>query len=287
MKVCVSRIVIAAGLAGLLSLPAFAGTTKWQIDPKHSSAQFAVTHLMISTVRGEFHQVNGTVVVDDADISKSYVNVAIDATTVDTREPDRDKHLMSPDFFDVAKYPSMTFKSTKVESNGPDKLKVTGDLTIRGVNSIRRHISNGNFSTSLRPSLPSRTPGDSSALRSRVPPKSTARISVLRGTRLSTPAVSSSETTSTLLLMSSWSCHRQQSKLEGFVRNTRFGGRLALTPRSSWRSFLGNRHPPIRRIGNAKTCHHRPSGPRLDSRALEPPGFLSKAGSSGYLAQPI
>ena len=133
MKVCVSRIVIAAGLAGLLSLPAFAGTTKWQIDPKHSSAQFAVTHLMISTVRGEFHQVNGTVVVDDADISKSYVNVAIDATTVDTREPDRDKHLMSPDFFDVAKYPSMTFKSTKVESNGPDKLKVTGDLTIRGV----------------------------------------------------------------------------------------------------------------------------------------------------------
>jgi polyisoprenoid-binding protein YceI len=133
MKVCVSRIVIAAGLAGLLSLPAFAGTTRWQVDPKHSSAQFAVTHLMISTVRGEFHQINGTVVVDDADISKSYVNVTIDATTVDTREPDRDKHLMSPDFFDVAKYPSMTFKSTKVESNGPDKLKVTGDLTIRGV----------------------------------------------------------------------------------------------------------------------------------------------------------
>jgi len=133
MKVCVSRIVIAAGLAGLLSLPAFAGTTRWQVDPKHSSAQFAVTHLMISTVRGEFHQVNGTVVVDDADTSKSYVHVTIDATTVDTREPDRDKHLMSPDFFDVAKYPSMTFKSTKVESNGPDKLKVTGDLTIRGV----------------------------------------------------------------------------------------------------------------------------------------------------------
>src|SRR6516165_4453742 len=133
MKTSVSRMLIAAALAGLPSFPAFAGTTTWQIDPKHSSAQFAVTHLMISTVRGEFHQVNGTVVVDDADISKSYVNVTIDATTVDTREPDRDKHLMSPDFFDVAKYPSMTFKSTKVESNGPDKLKVTGDLTIRGV----------------------------------------------------------------------------------------------------------------------------------------------------------
>jgi len=133
MKVSVPRIVIAAGLVGLLSLPALAGTTTWQIDPKHSSAQFAVTHLMISTVRGEFHQINGTVVVDDADVSKSYVNVTIDATTVDTREPDRDKHLMSPDFFDVAKYPSMTFKSTKVESKLPDKLKVTGDLTIRGV----------------------------------------------------------------------------------------------------------------------------------------------------------
>ena len=133
MKLSVSRMVVALGLAGMLSLPAFAGTTSWQIDPKHSSAQFAVTHLMISTVRGEFHQVNGTVVIDDADISRSSVNVTIDASTVDTREPDRDKHLMSPDFFDVAKYPTMTFKSTRVEPAAPGKLKVTGDLTIRGV----------------------------------------------------------------------------------------------------------------------------------------------------------
>ena len=133
MKLSVSRMVVALGLAGMLSLPAFAGTTTWQIDPKHSSAQFAVTHLMISTVRGEFHQVNGTVVIDDADISRSLVNVTIDASTVDTREPDRDKHLMSPDFFDVAKYPTMTFKSTRVEPAAPGKLKVTGDLTIRGV----------------------------------------------------------------------------------------------------------------------------------------------------------
>jgi len=73
------------------------------------------------------------VVVDDADIAKSSVNVTIDATTVDTREPDRDKHLMSADFFDVAKYPTMAFKSTKVESAGPGRLKITGDLTIRGV----------------------------------------------------------------------------------------------------------------------------------------------------------
>lgn len=133
MKVSVSGMLVAAGLVGLLSLPACAGTTTWQIDPKHSSAQFAVTHLMISTVRGEFHQVNGTVVVDDSDLSKSSVNVTIDTSTVDTREPDRDKHLMSPDFFDVAKYPTMTFRSTKVESAGRGELKVTGDLTIRGV----------------------------------------------------------------------------------------------------------------------------------------------------------
>ena len=133
MKASASRMLITVGLAGLLSFPAFAGTTTWQIDPKHSSAQFAVTHLMISTVRGEFHQLNGTVVVDDADIAKSSVNVTIDATTVDTREPDRDKHLMSADFFDVAKYPTMAFKSTKVESAGPGRLKITGDLTIRGV----------------------------------------------------------------------------------------------------------------------------------------------------------
>lgn len=133
MKEYLSRIAVGAGMAALLSWPAFAGTTTFQIDPRHSSAQFAVTHLMISTVRGQFHQVNGTVIFDDADPSRSSVNITIDATTVDTQEPDRDKDLKSPNFFDVAKYPAMTFKSTKVESAGPGKLKITGDLTIHGV----------------------------------------------------------------------------------------------------------------------------------------------------------
>jgi polyisoprenoid-binding protein YceI len=128
-----SRWAVTAGLAAALALPASAGTTTWQIDPQHSSAQFGVTHLMISTVRGEFHGVKGTVVLDDQDITRSTVNVTIDATSVDTREPDRDKHLKSPDFFDVAKYPSITFKSTKVEQVSPGELKVTGDVTIRGV----------------------------------------------------------------------------------------------------------------------------------------------------------
>jgi polyisoprenoid-binding protein YceI len=122
-----------AGLAAAIALPASAGTTTYQIDPRHSSAGFGVTHLMISTVRGEFHGVTGNVVVDDTDISKSTVNVTIDATSVDTREPDRDKHLKSEAFFDVGKYPTITFQSTKVERNADGTLKVTGDLTIRGV----------------------------------------------------------------------------------------------------------------------------------------------------------
>jgi polyisoprenoid-binding protein YceI len=128
-----SKVAMLAGLAAAVALPASAGTTTYQIDPRHSSAGFGVTHLMISTVRGEFHGVTGTVVVDDSDISKSSVNVTIDATTVDTREPDRDKHLKSEAFFDVAKYPAITFQSTKVERNADGSLKVTGDLTIRGV----------------------------------------------------------------------------------------------------------------------------------------------------------
>ena len=128
-----AKVGIVAGLAAALALPASAGTTTYQIDPRHSSAGFGVTHLMISTVRGEFHGVTGTVVVDDSDVSKSSVNVTIDATTVDTREPDRDKHLKSEAFFDVAKYPAITFQSTKVERNNDGTLKVTGDLTIRGV----------------------------------------------------------------------------------------------------------------------------------------------------------
>ena len=127
-----TRFALAAGLAALLSLPASAASTTWQLDPMHTAAQFSVKHLAISTVRGGFSNVKGTVVLDDADVSKSSVDVTIDVSTVDTRTPDRDKDLKSDKFFDVAKYPTMTFKSTKVEQAGAGKLKVTGDLTIRG-----------------------------------------------------------------------------------------------------------------------------------------------------------
>jgi polyisoprenoid-binding protein YceI len=133
MKGVYSKLAVFASLAAGLTLPASAGTTTYQIDPRHSSAEFGVSHLMISTVRGEFHGVTGTVVVDEENIANSSVDVTIDATTIDTREADRDKHLKSDAFFDVSKYPTMTFKSTKVEKNADGNLKITGELTIRGV----------------------------------------------------------------------------------------------------------------------------------------------------------
>jgi polyisoprenoid-binding protein YceI len=128
-----ARVISATVLAGALSLPAAAATSTWQIDPNHSAAQFAVRHLAISTVRGAFTKVSGTVQLDDKDIAKSSVDVTIDAASVDTRVADRDKDLRSERFFDVEKYPTLTFKSTRVEQTEPGKLKVTGDLTIHGV----------------------------------------------------------------------------------------------------------------------------------------------------------
>lgn len=128
----VSRIAVIVGMTVGLSLPAGAATSTWQIDPQHSSAQFAVRHLGLSTVRGAFSKLSGTMIRDDQDIANSSVEVTIDVNTVDTREPDRDKDLRSERFFDVAHFPTMTFKSKKVEQVAPGKLRVTGDLTIRG-----------------------------------------------------------------------------------------------------------------------------------------------------------
>jgi polyisoprenoid-binding protein YceI len=128
-----TRGISATALAAVLSLPAAAATSTWQIDPNHSAAQFAVRHLGISTVRGAFTKVSGTIQFDDKDIAKSSVDVTIDAASVDTRVEGRDKDLRSDHFFEVEKYPTLTFKSTKVEQVEVGKLKVTGDLTIHGV----------------------------------------------------------------------------------------------------------------------------------------------------------
>jgi polyisoprenoid-binding protein YceI len=123
--------VLAFALA--LGLPALAAAeaTTWNIDPAHSNSTFAVKHLVVSTVRGGFGKTTGTINLDDKDLSKSSVQATIDVNTIDTRVTDRDNHLKSPDFFDASKYPTITFKSTKVQKAGEGKLKVTGDLTIK------------------------------------------------------------------------------------------------------------------------------------------------------------
>jgi len=126
------KFVMAFGLAAILAVPAFAATTTWTLDPNHTNAQFTVRHLGISNVQGDFTKINGTVQIDDQDMSKSSVDVTIDANSIDTRVAMRDNDLKSEHFLDVAMYPTITFKSTKVEKTA-DGYKVTGNLTIRGV----------------------------------------------------------------------------------------------------------------------------------------------------------
>jgi polyisoprenoid-binding protein YceI len=121
-----------AALAFVL-VPGFALASTWKIDPAHSSAGFSVSHMVISDVDGTFGKTEGTVVLDEKNPAKSTVEATIDATTIDTRQPKRDAHLKSKDFFDVEQFPTITFKSTKVAKAGKDKFKVTGDLTMHGV----------------------------------------------------------------------------------------------------------------------------------------------------------
>ena len=105
----------------------------WQIDPSHSEIQFAVRHMMISTVRGRFTEFTGTVELDEAAPTHSSVEVQIAAASIDTRDPRRDAHLASPDFFDAEQYPYLTFKSKRVEQTDANHGRILGDLTIRDV----------------------------------------------------------------------------------------------------------------------------------------------------------
>src|SRR5690606_5196459 len=110
--------------------------TTWKLDPTHSQVEFAVKHMMFTTVRGRFAGVDGTVRADPANPSNSSVEVVIDAGSIDTRAEDRDTHLRSEDFLDVEKHPQITFRSTGVEGAHAEpgaKFKVNGELTIRGV----------------------------------------------------------------------------------------------------------------------------------------------------------
>ena len=104
----------------------------WQIDPKHSTAEFAVRHMMVTTVKGHISGVEGTVTLNEADPARSSVEARLDAATIDTREPQRDAHLRSPDFLDAEQYPEITFQSTRIEPAG-DRVRIAGDLTLRGV----------------------------------------------------------------------------------------------------------------------------------------------------------
>jgi polyisoprenoid-binding protein YceI len=108
-------------------------STRWDFDLSHSSLNFHVRHLMVSKVHGRFSIWSGVLELDEQDITRSSIDVTIDATSVDTKEDKRDAHLRSADFFDVEKFPTLTFKSTKVEKKGDDEVAMTGDLTIHGV----------------------------------------------------------------------------------------------------------------------------------------------------------
>ncbi len=124
--------LLALALAAALPALAAAETSNWTFDPAHSSAQFSVKHLVISTVRGQFGKTTGALKLDEQDITRSSVEATVDVTTIDTRVAARDADLRSRNFFDAANYPTMTFRSTKAEKAGDDRLKVSGDLTIRG-----------------------------------------------------------------------------------------------------------------------------------------------------------
>ena len=116
-----------------MTTTAIAGNrTTWTIDASHSTVEFVAKHMMMTTVKGRFAELEGTVVADDSEIADSSVEVTMQAASIDTRSEQRDGHLRSPDFLDVENYPTVTFRSTRVEGSR-DEFKLTGDLTIRGV----------------------------------------------------------------------------------------------------------------------------------------------------------
>jgi len=127
------RIALALVTVIGLAVSALAQTETWQLDPPHSAAQFAVRHMGISTVRGTFTKVSGTVQYNPADLAQTSLDVTIDPASVDSRVEMRDNDIRGARLLDVAKYPTITFKSKRVEPAGSGKLKVTGDLTMHGV----------------------------------------------------------------------------------------------------------------------------------------------------------
>jgi polyisoprenoid-binding protein YceI len=128
-----SRVLAFLSAVVILAVPGVAQVETWQIDPNHTAAQFSVRHMGISTVRGAFTKVSGSAQYDPSNPGKTSVEATIDAASVDTRVSMRDDDLRSANYFDVAKYPMITFKSKSAEPAGEGKLKLVGDLTIHGV----------------------------------------------------------------------------------------------------------------------------------------------------------
>jgi len=117
----------------VLAVPGLAPASTWELDPAHTGVQFAIRHLMVSTVRGRFGDVRGTVTLDDADPTRSSVTATIATASIDTGNAKRDAHLREPDFFDARRYPTITFVSKRVAAAGDGKWTVVGDLTLHGV----------------------------------------------------------------------------------------------------------------------------------------------------------
>jgi polyisoprenoid-binding protein YceI len=126
------RLTLLTGILALAAPLAVAQTSTWAIDPAHSEVEFVVRHMGISNVHGRIGGVQGNIQLNEADVTKSSVSVTIDVTTLDTGVTQRDTHLKSPDFFDIAKFPSATFTSTTVVKSGTH-LKVSGNLTLHGL----------------------------------------------------------------------------------------------------------------------------------------------------------
>jgi polyisoprenoid-binding protein YceI len=116
-----------------LSTPQTETRTTWTFDPAHTSVEFRARHMMISNVRGKFTNVTGTILEDESDPRNTYVEVDIDAASIDTRNEQRDQHLRSADFLDVEHYPIITYKTTNLDFEDEENVKVTGELTLHGV----------------------------------------------------------------------------------------------------------------------------------------------------------
>ena len=131
--------------------------TTWNIDPAHSVAEFKVKHMMISNVKGHFAKVTGTLTLDESDLNRSRVEALIEAASLETRDAQRDAHLKSADFFDVEKFPTLSFQSTRINLVRDGELAIEGDLTIRGV--TRKVVFSAEGPTPPAKDIVPRTPG--------------------------------------------------------------------------------------------------------------------------------